>query len=188
MKLTRFSTKEDAVKVFAQKAIPMTDSTNKEHAAVIFKAKDGYCCTKIDKGFHTTVWPTALKYVFIRKEKYFLHTHPNNGRLNANGKFKDNNPFSGVPGSRKLKDAGDAYVVDVLGYAGIYLISAMGNAYLYEGIAGSAQSNTYASNKKELSSLKPVISGLTRSKYCYKKAKNSKKHFASYEKEPWMPD
>ncbi len=186
MKHLKFETKEEAVKYFAQKAIPLTDDKNKEHAAVIFKAKDGYYCTKIEKGFHTTVWPTALKYACFKKEKYFLHTHPNHGRVDSKGKAKDNNPFSGVPGSRKIKDAGDAYVVDVLGYDGIYLASAMGNAYLYEGAnVQTEKSNTFARSKKELNLLEPVITGLEKSKYCYKKTVKSKKHFVRYKKERW---
>ena len=164
-----FNTKEEAVRDFAKHAIPLTDQTNKEHAAVIRERNGNYYYTKIEQGFHMTVWPTALKYAAIKGEKYFVHTHPNHGARDAKGCDRDNTPFSGNPGSRKLKDAGDAYVVDVLGYDGIYLVTAMGNAYLYEGVGiPKPKNNTYANSKSELHALKPIMTGLAQSQYCYK--------------------
>lgn len=184
MKTITFNTIEEAVSEFAKYAIPLTDKTNKEHAAVIRKQDSKYFYTRIEKGFHTTVWPTALKYAALKGEKYFIHTHPNHGKKNAKGENKDNNPFSGNPGSRKIKDAGDAYVVDVLGYDGIYLVSAMGRAYLYKGVGiHKPKNNTYANSKKELRALQPIIMGLTKSKYCYKLM--DKKKVKRYKKQQW---
>lgn len=180
-----FNTKEEAVIDFAKYAIPLTDKTNKEHAAIMRKQNGKYYYTKIEQGFHLTCWPTALKYTTVKGEKYFLHTHPNHGLRDKEGKARDNNPFSGVPGSRKIKDAGDAYVVDVLGYNGIYLVSAMGNAYLYEGVGiHKPRKNTYANSKKELRSLKPVLTGLTKSQYCYKYIDKDKRK-KRFKKERW---
>lgn len=181
-----FKTKDEAVADFAKHAIPMTDKTNREHAAVLIKKDSRYYYTKIEKGFHRTVWPTALKYFVKRGEKYFLHTHPNHGKKDAKGKLLDNNPFSGNPGSRKLKDAGDAYVVDYLRYDGIYLVSAMGNAYLYEGVGiPKPRNNTYANTKRELRGLKPVMGGLTQSKYCYISKGKKRDRAKDYVKTPW---
>ena len=181
-----FNTKEEAISDFAKHAIPMTDATNKEHAAVLMQRLGKYYYTKIEKGFHTTVWPTAIKYSVFKEEKYFLHTHPNHGSIDLKGRPKDNNPLSGIPGSRKLKDAGDAMVVNVLGYNGIYLVSSMGNVYLYEGVGiPKPKNNTYANNKYELNTLKPVMRGLTKSQYCYKKTKIKKERTKNYKKEPW---
>lgn len=181
-----FKTKEDAVADFARHAIVMTDKSNKEHAAVLMKKNGLYYYTKIEQGFHRTVWPTALKYAAMRGEKYFLHTHPNHGKKDGKGGLLDNNPFSGVPGSRKLKDVGDAYVVDVLGYDGIYLVSAMGNAYLYEGVGvPKPKCNTYANTKSELRVLKPVITGLSQSKYCYVSKDKKRDRAKDYVKTPW---
>lgn len=181
-----FSTKEEAVRAFAKYAIPLTDKTNKEHAAVIRKRGGKYYYTKIEQGFHMTVWPTAIKYAAVKGEKYFIHTHPNHGGKNAKGMNKDNSPFSGNPGSRKLKDVGDAYVVDVLGYDGIYLVSAMGNAYLYEGVGiHKPEKNTYANTKKELHGLKPLMTGLTESKYCYKCIDINKRK-KKYKRQRWQ--
>lgn len=171
-----FNTKEEAVKDFSKYAIPMTDKTNKEHAAVIRKQDGKYYYNKIDKGFHLTCWPTALKFILAKGEKYFIHTHPNHGIKDTKGNIRDNNPFSGNPGSRNIKDTGDAYVVDVLGYDGIYLVSAMGNAYLYEGVGiHKPTNNTYANSKIELRGLKPVMTGLTKSMFCYKLIDMNKK-------------
>lgn len=181
-----FNTIKEAIKDFAKHAIPLTDKTNKEHAAVIRRQGSKYYYTKIDKGFHRTVWPTALKYAAVKGEKYFLHTHPNHGTKDASGKHRDNNPFSGNPGSRNVKDAGDAYVVDVLGYDGIYLISAMGNAYLYEGVGiHKPKNNTHANSKSELRALKPVMTGLTKSKYYYKLIDKNKR-IKRYKKQRWQ--
>jgi len=188
MKHKMFNTKEEALKDFASKAIPMTDAVNREHAAILIKEKNRYYYTKIERGFQYTVWPTALKYLYIRKEKFFMHTHPNHGWADSKGNLKDNNPFSGVPGSRKITDAGDAFVVDILGYKGIYLVSAMGNVYLYEGAeAPRALKNTFASTKEQLNALKPIMTGLTRSEYCYRKIAKSKRGAVQYKKEKWMP-
>jgi|GEM_PF-5432897 len=176
-----FKTKEEAVADFAKNAIPLTDATNREHAAVLRQKSGIYYYTKIEKGFHNTVWPTAIKYMGLKEEKYFLHTHPNHGRVDARGRYRDNNPLSGNPGSRKVSDIGDAMVVDVLGYDGIYLVSAKGNGYLYEGVGvHKPRNNTYANNKRELHALKPVITHLTQSRFCYMEI--SKKR---YEKKPW---
>ena len=181
-----FSTKEEAIADFAKHAIVMTDKTNKEHAAVLRKQNGKYYYTKIEKGFHTTVWPTALKYAMLKEEKYFMHTHPNHGIKDGKGKARDNNPFSGVPGSRKMSDAGDAYVVDVLGYDGIYLVSAMGNVYLYEGVGvAKPKNNTYANNKGELHALKPIMSGLTKSKFCYRRKYKKRNRPKDFKKELW---
>jgi len=178
-----YDTKEEAIASFAQQAIALTDRYNKEHAAVLREKNGKYYYTKIERGFHATVWPTALKYALARGEKYFMHTHPNSGRLDSKGMPRDNNPFSGIPGSRKLKDAGDAMVVDVLKYNGIYLVSAMGNAYLYEGKGPIGKDkNTHANNKNEFRNLKPVQSGLARSEYCYRKIGSKKRKF---EKASW---
>ena len=183
-----FSTIEDAVADFAKYAIPKTDQTNKEHAAVLREKGGIFYYTKIEKGFHRTVWPTAIKYMVLKGKKYFLHTHPNYGTKSAKGRNKDNTPFSGTPGSRRAKDAGDTMVVDVLGYDGIYLVSAMGNAYLYEGTGRADESdNTHADDIKQLYNLKPVITGLTQSRYCYKKIKGSKGRANKYGIHSWSP-
>jgi len=180
-----FDTKEDAVIDFAKYAIPLTDITNKEHAAVIRKSNGKYYYTKVEKGFHRTVWPTAIKYAVVKGEKYFIHTHPNHGVKDTKGKDRDNTPFSGVPGSRKAKDSGDAMVVDVLGYDGIYLVTAMGDAYLYEGVGvQKPKNNTYANSKGELRGLKPVMTGLTKSKYCYR-CVDKNKRIKRYKQETW---
>ena len=183
-----FNTKNEAIADFAKYAIPMTDVTNKEHAAVLRKKDGKYYYTRIERGFHATVWPTALKYAVLKGEKYFLHTHPNYGYLDKKGRVKDNNPFSGVPGSRKLSDAGDATVVDLLKYDGIYLVSAMGNVYLYEGVGEpKEENNTYANSKRELHDLKPVMTGLNTSKFCYKPVKNSRYKGVMFKKQLWSP-
>ncbi len=188
-KVKTFKSLQEAVENFAKYAIPMTDETNKEHAAVLINKDNKYYYTKIERGFHNTVWPTALKHIFCKKEKYFLHTHPNSGRKDLRGKNTDNNPFSGVPGSRKLSDAGDAYVVDVLGYDGIFLVSAKGNAYLYRGVGITMpQKNTFANSKKEMAGLKPIFGGMTQSKYCYKLKMGKKAEVNKYIKEQWSAD
>lgn len=173
-----FDTKLMAVADFALKAIPKTDDTNREHAAVMFERGGKYYYTPIVKGFHATVWPTALRYAVHRRRKYFLHTHPNYGRVDEKGNYIDNNPLSGVPGSNK---PGDAFVVDRLGYAGIYLVSAMGNVYLYEGVGSN---NTHANDVAEFVRLMPIARGLTKSKHCYRQ---KSKRDAHYEREIWTP-
>ena len=181
-----FNTKKEAIADFAKHAIPMTDETNREHAAVLREKSGNYYYTKIEKGFHLTVWPTALKYAALNENKYFLHTHPNHGVRDARGRARDTNPFSGVPGSRKLSNAGDAYVVDVLGYDGIYLVSAMGNVYLYEGVGvAKPEDNTYANSKRELYGLKPIMKGMPQSKYCYKQINKKKRRAKDHKKHPW---
>ncbi|MEX1375910.1 MAG: hypothetical protein AB1Z23_00415 [Eubacteriales bacterium] len=183
-----FDTKKEAIADFAKYAILLTDIKNREHAAVL-REKDGkFFYTKIEKGFHSTVWPTAIKNMLLSGTKYFLHTHPNHGTKTPKGNNKDNIPFSGVPGSKKAKDAGDAMVVDVLGYDGIYLVSAMGNVYLYEGMGKTDENdNTHADTEKELENLKPIFTGMTQSKYCYKKVERKKKRAQKYEVQSWNP-
>lgn len=183
-----FDTKEKAIADFASYAILMTDSTNREHAAVLRKKSGKYYYTRIEKGFHSTVWPTAIKYAVLQEEKYFLHTHPNHGWVDRDGNSKDNNPLSGVPSSRKVSDIGDTTVVDVLGYDGIYLVSAMGNLYLYEGVGiPKPKNNTFANNHSELRALKPILTGLTQSKYCYKQINTKKDRDSDHQKMPWSP-
>ncbi len=61
----------------------------------------------------------------------------------------------------------------------------MGKAYLYEGVGiHKPINNTYANTKKELRGLRPVLSGLTKSKYCYKYL-DKRKRKNRYKKELW---
>ena len=147
-----YSNKEDAAKEFSSNAMPMTDATNREHAAVMYGINGVYYNSDIYEGVHNTVWKFAVQnsYHPTGREEYLLHTHPN-------CECHINNEFSGKPGSL---EPGDAFVVDILGYDGIYLASPNGFIYLYEGTSDNSDlTDNYANNVTELEALLPVAVG-----------------------------
>ena len=112
----------------------------------------------------------SLLYNFSVK-KTLIHTHPST--------IREDNRFSGSPGSRKIAESGDAYVVDYLGYEKIYLVGIDGNVYKYEGQGTGwhqAETRTALDELANRPIVDPAFSNLPQSEIVYLWNEEAKKY------------
>ena len=175
-----FDSPEECARDFAEKAMPMTDQTNKEYSAVMttvqvpvfengqWTTKPKYKYGEISAREHNNVVLNALAGLGAKTEgqKYLLHTHPNSIYTNYDNKGKTyvDQPdyFSGAPND--LFNTGDASIPSLLGIKSVFdkakflgqPLSGYNGIYLVSPTGklffyeGFGQGQYYANNDQEL--------------------------------------
>ncbi len=123
-----FESERAAVVAFAHLAMPKTDKTGREMAALLWRGRDGWRLSRPCLGFHNNViLPVlllSLGSLFV-KSAMVVHTHPNCA-------CHQGECLSGVraPGGR-IKRHGDMTVPGLLRLQGIYCVTPTGELLFY---------------------------------------------------------